>query len=197
MKKNVLFTGLYPEYHYHFVSELNLLEKHLQMGDDVYLLECNASLNACECNKEHDLSHCLRCIGIRQSGVSLLREKINLVSLPPSSQFARAAANVLKSVHTLEDLKKIKIENFDLGMAVYSSLIDHTKSTLPCIKLWQKKIIKLTCDALSMYWFSKSWITENINTSSRKKNTKLVRTKPSSQSKKFRFARELIRTIST
>lgn len=157
----ILFTGLYPLYHYHFVSELNLIENHLESGDEVYLLECNASLYSCECNKNHDLAHCLRCIGIRQHGVSLLSDKINKVSVPDSKKYLSEAELLLKRVHSLEDLKKLKVGNFDLGMAVFSSLVDHTKTTIPEPKLWIKKIQTLTCDALAIYSLTRSLIKQH------------------------------------
>jgi hypothetical protein len=51
-------------------------------------MECNESLLACECNKEHDLHHCLRCIGISQDGLD------NLYGSPQKLAFAKY--NIIK-----------------------------------------------------------------------------------------------------
>ena len=46
----ILFTTLYPRWHYHFTTELNLVESHIATGDRVTVLACDASLRACDCN---------------------------------------------------------------------------------------------------------------------------------------------------
>ena len=128
-------------------------------GDAVSLAVCDESLKACECNKDHLLAHCARCMGIRSMGVSLLSKKVSLAKLFPSADFAGAAKRLVMAVRGINDLKRITIGHFDLGMAVYSSLVDHTKCTEPNVKLWRERLIQLTADALASYSFAKCWMT--------------------------------------
>ena len=157
----ILFTGLYPLYHYHLVSEMSLLEQHLSQGDDVYLLECDASLNACECNPNHDLSHCARCIGIRQCAVEKTGNQAKPVKFENQKSSFKKAQNLFKNIKSLDDLKSFKIQNFDLGMAVYSSLVDHSKNTSPCFTAYRKRIFLLFVDALFSYENTIQWLQEN------------------------------------
>ena len=157
----ILFTGLYPLYHYHLVSEISLLEQHLSHGDDVYFLECNASLNACECNPNHDLSHCARCIGIRQSAMEKTGNRAKAVKFDNQKSSFKNAKRLFKNVKSLDDLKAFKIQNFDLGMAVYSSLVDHSKNTSPCFTEFKERIFLLFSDALFSYENTIKWIHEN------------------------------------
>lgn len=158
-KKQIVFTALYPMWHYHFVSELNLIQKHILEGDQVFLLECNESLLACECNKEHDLHHCLRCIGIRQDGVAHIKGgNLDTISLGRSHDFLKKAESLLESIATLEDLKKLKYKEFDIGSAVFSSLVDHTLNTHPDIFKNRQKITKLCADAVNTYEKFSDWL---------------------------------------
>ena len=151
MKNKVLFAGLFPMYNYHHVSELNLMEECIHRGDEVYYFSCDAAFKSCECNREHDLYHCLRCMGMRQAGIGLLSTPVKAITLPSSARMSRRASKIQKQLHSLEDLKMLKIENFDLGMAVYSSLVDQSKSTEPDISEWSAKIHSLLSDALTAY----------------------------------------------
>ena len=161
-KKKLVFAGLYPMWHYHFVSELNLIQKHILEGDRVFLLECNESLLACECNKDHDLHHCLRCIGIRQDGLAnITGGNLNTISLGKSQDFFKKAEGLLERIAKLEDLKKLKYKDFDIGSAVFSSLVDHTLNTMPDIIENRDKILKLLADGINAFETFKNWLNSN------------------------------------
>lgn len=151
MNKKILFSGLFPLYNYHHVAELNLMQEHLDAGDEVYYLACDASFLSCECNREHELAHCLRCVGMRQAGVSLLRGNVTPVPLHSSAELQKKVRKMQRRIRTLDDLKALRIGKFDLGMAVYSSLVDQSKSTLPDVLLWREKILALLTDALTAH----------------------------------------------
>lgn len=158
-KKKVVFAGLYPMWHYHYVSELNLIQRHILECNEVYLLECNESLIACECNKNHELHHCLRCIGIRQDGLSLIEGgNVKKILLGSSQVFLRVAQNLLNKIQSLEKLKKIKYSEFDIGSAVFSSLVDHTLNTQPDIQTNRDKILKLLADGINAFETFNQWL---------------------------------------
>jgi len=147
MPKTILFTGLYPMWHYHLVTELNLAEQHLREGDSIIFARCDADLRACECNPTHLLPHCARCIGIRQAGISLLSNKVRTISTTPSLYERLAARIIPTGFRSLEELKAYRPGGVDLGLAVFSSLVDRAKSTAPDLKEHRTLLAKLLRDA--------------------------------------------------
>jgi hypothetical protein len=148
---NVFFTGLFPMWHYHFVSELNLIEHHLSLGDSITLLKCDAALNSCEANPQHHLAHCLRCMGIRDHGVHLLSKRIRILPLVVSAYAKKKSPFSSRSLRTVEDLKVLRWKNFDIGWAVYSSLVDRTNTEYPDIRANQSLIQELLNDAWAVF----------------------------------------------
>jgi hypothetical protein len=146
-------------WHYHFVSELNFIQKHVLEGDEVFLLECNEAFLACECNKKHDLHDCLRCIGIRQDGLSLI-EGGNIKNIPfgKSQAFLRLGESLLDKIQSLDQLKKLKYKEFDIGSAVFSSLVDHTLNTQPDIQKNRDKVLKLFADGINAFETFNQWL---------------------------------------
>jgi hypothetical protein len=145
----VLFTSLYPMWHYHFVSELNLMEKHLQRGDEVLVLICHADQNNCEANPGKDLFHCARCIGIRQHGLHLLSKPVTTHSLISKSSINLPHLGL--TYENLDDLKKLRLGDFDIGSSVYSSLVNRTKSKHPSLKDNRAVTQDLLRDAARIY----------------------------------------------
>lgn len=138
-------------WHYHFVSELNLIEHHLSKGDRVTLLKCDASLEACEANPQHQLAHCLRCMGIRDHGSSLISAPIRILPLIDTSLTKKRCPISVAQFRTIEELKGLKWKNFDIGWAVYSSLVDREGSEHPDIQGNRKLIQRLLLDAWSVF----------------------------------------------
>lgn len=127
----VLFAGLFPMWQFHFGIELELIQNHLDAGDDVHVSECDANLATCEANPTHQLAHCARCIGIRQSGQALLDgaiHRINPHCIPVSVTGLRTRFN------DFEDLATYMYQGFDVGLAVFSSLVDYSKDFEPDTK---------------------------------------------------------------
>ncbi len=148
---NVLFTALYPMWHYHFTGELNLIEKHLAEGDRVTVLTCEADQLCCEANAERVLPHCLRCIGIRQHGLSLLSAPVATRPLiTPRWREARCPIDPAQ-LRTLEHLSEASIDAFDLGKAVLSSLVDRTMHSNPDPMAHRDTVDRLVLDSYRIY----------------------------------------------
>ena len=64
-----------------FNLDLEMIQQHLDAGDEVALVGCNSSLTACDFNPTHDAYQCLCCIGRRMHGVSLLSDRVRVRNL--------------------------------------------------------------------------------------------------------------------
>src|ERR1700720_1484241 len=76
--KVVVFTA-YTRWHIHYETDLDIMQRHLDDGDEVSHLHCNSELPVCEANSGHSIQHFSECIGIRQSGLELLSPKVKSV----------------------------------------------------------------------------------------------------------------------
>jgi len=144
----ILFTGFFPLWSVHFVTELDLIEKHLADGDEVHMLACNAELHSCECNKQHILAECARCIGSRQHGISLLSQKIKIIPIIKSCRIPKA---LKKQVSSIDELKRLCVDGYDIGESVYSSLVDRTSNTHPDVIQEAKNISSMLGDSYKVW----------------------------------------------
>ena len=120
---------------YHFETDLELAQQHLLRGDSVTLLTCTADLASCDVNLEHDLAQCLNCILRRRRAVRALR---GTPSIEPLLRLEEGDRQILDSIRTeftsIEDLRSYTLENFDIGMAVLSSIVSLTREPQPSMK---------------------------------------------------------------
>lgn len=122
---NVLVFAPFGVTEYHFDTDLELAQRHLEQGDRVTIAVCHADLLTCEVNAEHDIGRCTRCIGRRLEGISRLSPRPEVVPFLRLSQADRAELRGINidDMTTIEDLRRLCIENFDVGWAVFSSLV--------------------------------------------------------------------------
>jgi hypothetical protein len=136
----------------HFETELEIIQRHLDDGDDVVFLRCNAELLACYFNPDHQVSRCLDCIGKRAAGLSLLSHKIKSESLARLSDAnKREIASVKTEFSSLEELKDFTIEDFDIGYAVLSTIIDLVRDPKPDLKANALLVKRFLLSALASY----------------------------------------------
>lgn len=128
----VLFTGLLPIWQCHFIAECNFIEEHLAAGDEVAVLFCDASLEACDANPKRDLPHCLVCMGMRQSAVELLSSPIRSLPLISPGATARLRSLSLPQFTSLAQLREYDWEGLSVGQDIYASLITATGSAVFC-----------------------------------------------------------------
>jgi hypothetical protein len=118
----------YPYTAPHFEWGLEIIQRHLDQGDQVTLLSCDGEMTACEHNPGHALSVCSKCVRRRRSGVRLLTgpvEETNLIRLTPSDR--AELAGLPESFTNLGALKGYHVGGYDLGMAVASTVISMTR----------------------------------------------------------------------
>lgn len=148
-------------WHFHYVTELNYIENHLNKGDTITQLICDADQNCCESNHNRLLSHCARCIGIRQHGLSSLSKSIQNLPLIHNDFKMSWPDNGKFKFKSLTELKNLNIDGFDIGYATYSSLVDRFLDTDPDITKCESIVNKLLADSYRIFRTAMKYLKEN------------------------------------
>ena len=109
----------------HYETAMELMEEHLEKGDEVIQLLCDSDLTVCDLNIEHSVAKCLECISKRKAGLKLLSsgnvEEQKFLNITP--EILIEINKLPKRFTDFEELISYKIENFSAGFAVASSVI--------------------------------------------------------------------------
>lgn len=106
------------------------MEEHLAAGDEITILNCDSSLQACDANPSMALPHCLACMATRQSAVEMLSSQICSLPLVKSSVLAEMKTFMCPEFRTLDELQAYTWNGLRIGRDVISSLVTATGS--PC-----------------------------------------------------------------
>lgn len=144
---------------YHFETELELAQRHLDGGDEVTWVRCVGLLPACDWNRKHDLGACLVCTSIAHRGRSLLSRPVAIRSLPELSASDRAIVAATPRPQTLDDLRALTVgassgdsfAAFDLGLGVLSSLVSLFRDPKPDVMRHQALVHDLLVASHGVY----------------------------------------------
>jgi hypothetical protein len=149
---NVAIFGPYAAVTPHFETDLEIIQRHLDQGDEVIFLGCNSEMMACEINYAHNFNACVKCIGRRNRGISLLSRRITVASFYNVSEADKRELCKLKlDFSSIEELRNYKIDNFDIGTAVLSSLISGGRDPIPGLDPIDGLVKKLLISAFTVY----------------------------------------------
>jgi len=125
---NVVVFSAYALNSPHFETELEIAQGHADAGDRVSILTCGGEMAACDPNPYHDAPRCAKCIGRRNAGLALLPRSIVV------EPFYRLTAEDRRELEELpthfesqEELKRLRVGEFDIGFAALSSLISKVR----------------------------------------------------------------------
>jgi hypothetical protein len=126
MKKRVAFFFTHPLFQRHFATDLELIQRHLDAGDEVTALSCDAQLLACDINTYHEPGQCFLCRKTRDVGISLLRGNIEHRSfLSLNEENRRELASLQTEFRSVQELQSYVLNNYDVGMAALSSIVSY------------------------------------------------------------------------
>lgn len=135
-----------------YETELEIIQRHLDAGDKVIQLVCNAHLATCDINLHHDLRACISCVGKRLFGRSLLSEKIPERSfLQLTKENKREMVSIQTTFDNVTELKSYRVEDFDIGYAVAASLISKLRDPDPDLSLHADILKKYLLSSLAVY----------------------------------------------
>lgn len=114
----------------HLGTGLELIQRHLDAGDEIISFVCNAFFQYCDQNLNGSSERCSICVKKRTKGISLLNAKIREISI----QYPKKEYNYLNANMTLSAAMKITHHYFDVGVAVASSLISRKRDAYLSVK---------------------------------------------------------------
>jgi hypothetical protein len=137
----------------HYETELEIMQNHLDEGDEVIQIVCNRSLGICDTNLEHGLSKCLACTSKRNFGKSLLKGNVTELDLLMGAdrEMTQELAGIRTDFSTLEALQEYQIDNFPIGYAVGSTLVSLVRNSALNLSENKDQIVKLLKYALLTY----------------------------------------------
>ena len=114
----------------HFETDLEIAQRHLDLGDTVELVLCDGELPSCQLNPEHETKRCLECVSRNLQGRAQLSAKVPVLSLTTcmTDEDHAGLARIPRGFADQKQLRHYRYENFDAGMATLSSLIDFVRS---------------------------------------------------------------------
>ncbi len=128
----LLFFSPWARYSPHFETDLELMQRHLDAGDEVHFIGCNAELPACDRNPAHFLVRCTVCRGKREAGLSMLSKQVVRIPLFALTDTDRRELTSLRtSFRNIEELKAFRVEEFDIGYAVLSTMVSFVRDPNP------------------------------------------------------------------
>lgn len=134
----------------HYETELELMENHLHIGDDVLQIVCEASFNTCLINPCNDQLKCKECIRKRNLGRSLLSKTVNSINI--NKYFTDIVLPQYPKFKNIIELKKYYIEKYDIGYGVASSLIDLNSKAFPNLNEINESLILLLNTSFKTYF---------------------------------------------
>ena len=114
----------------HFETDLEIAQRHLDLGDLVDIVVCDKALPGCQISAANNVDICIGCISRSLHGTNLLSGNYNVLHI---SEYVNQESTVFEHIPKLfanqNELRKYKYDGFDAGMAVLSSMIDFIKNT--------------------------------------------------------------------
>ena len=103
----------------HFGTGLEIMEGHLQNGDEVYSFVCDGALRPCDQNYEKSIAKCKVCKKKRQLGQKQLSGKVTNIKIPQNDQ----QLNLVSKEMSVDEVKEVMYNGYDAGMAAISSIV--------------------------------------------------------------------------
>jgi hypothetical protein len=123
---NVTFYAPYALWAPHFETDLELVQLHLDQGDEATVISCDAALSFCEADERHDFSACAQCVARSRQGLKRLSRPVKVLKLSElilqARQTMQGLARLPRDYDSFDALYKLKVDQFDIGAAVLSSL---------------------------------------------------------------------------
>lgn len=151
----ILFFEPYALANPHYETALEIMQGHIDKGDEIIFYHCDAQLRSCEANKEHNINTCISCIARRKDGLTLLSNRKAVIA-KNFLQLSKSEIHELQKMEfqfrNIQELKDYEIHGVDIGMAVASTLISYQRDSKPDTIQLRTLINDLMISSLAVYY---------------------------------------------
>lgn len=147
MSQRIAVYSPYATVSPHFETELELVQAHLTAGDSVDYIACTGELPCCDFNASRVPAQCQSCSGRRDHGLEMLDGPVRKIPF----RLAGLSPPHWPAIRTSDELKGMRLENFDLGFAVLSTIISMVRDPEPDLERLQP-FVQRFLDAAWMTW---------------------------------------------
>jgi hypothetical protein len=159
--KVVVFTA-YTGWKMHYATELEIIQRHLDAGDQVVHLHCGGELLACDINPYHVVERCRECIALRRSGLALISGELTSIQFfNLTRRDRRQIAAIKKRFDSIDELRDYRDENFDIGSAALSSIVSYLRNPQPDLKGYGNMAPRFIVAAFSVYRSMQNYLRKN------------------------------------
>ncbi len=137
----------------HHETDLEIIQRHLDEGDEVFNIVCKGHFASCDTNVHHEITTCLKCRDVGNCGRKMLSGAVGelAVVIDGIRENTQAQRQGL-SYRNMEELLALRIDNFDLGYAVASSVISKLREPEPDLKRYEGIVNNFLQSALDVYY---------------------------------------------
>lgn len=148
--KQVMFFHSHILWPSHFETELELIEILKKETINVSSFICNGSLLGCDTNPSNNINVCSKCINTRKTGHNLLSSNVNDIEIKTNkkSKFQNNCG-----INSIEDLKKLKHKNFEVGYAALSSIVSRVRNPYLTYNDYKEDFDTLIQKSIEVYEF--------------------------------------------
>jgi hypothetical protein len=144
----------------HYEMELEIIYNHQEKGDNVIQLICEKDLPACDTNPFFHPEACERCISKRKNGYDSLLKTPTIKRFFNLTEEDKIRINQTPKVFSnVTELKKLKVEEYEIGYSIASSIISYYRDPNP--KLEQKWVERYIIGCLGVYFSMINYLKEN------------------------------------
>ena len=151
----VLFFGYFTSVDALHGAELDLIQRHLDADDGVIMLYCDGNPNGCESNALCGIASCYRCVSKRKRGLRFFDGEVTAIPfLEYLTNEDKKKCDVADNVplDSIDELKNWRVDNFDLGYGILSSLISKVRDAHVDLKLHGDYLRRMARSALTIYY---------------------------------------------
>lgn len=116
----------------HFETDLEIAQRHLDLGDEVELVLCDAELPSCQLNPRREAARCVQCVSRNLQGAAQLSAPVPVLDLLGALKAEDRAvlAAIPREFRDQAELRGYHCAGFDAGMATLSSVIDFARTPM-------------------------------------------------------------------
>ena len=162
-KKKVLIYAPMALWRFHLATDLELAQRYLDEGHEVFWIACKSELPICQANPDNLKSICMACEHRSGVGLSWLGE--NNVHVLPLSNLNDQQKSEVDRLDTdlrldINSLRNFEYEGSDIGMAVLSSVVSQLRDPLPDLSEHIEMISEHVRSALIVHFSMKAYLEE-------------------------------------